>query len=313
MNSQSIDSSFTPLQEAILKHQKDVNLALARVSRLNQDKIDCISRIEAQKKQSQQLEADVELLDSKCKEVKDLIDANRKRIADLEASEENYIDQKVISPAIDGVKIIEEANASFNEIILSARRLRSIFMPKEVSLNEIGVQVTLPQSYSDVEMIKHVTESQKKLHSRCEDLANLRAYIPGGNLPRNYISLDILEEKREANRRLSEEYEALVKEQEERNALLQSSVSNGNANGGDENSDFLPNNVNEKSSSLSTQVAAEHWNLISEPGPSSPVAVPVAMETIGTEATNAALSFLDEERVEEVELGPDQSDPVVEY
>lgn len=280
-----------PLFEAIAKSYRETTSAKARVTRLKEEIEECDKRVNAQEAHSSLLQNEVNLLEFKCKRIEDLLEENQKRINEIMAGSRKEIQEAIIDPTTEAVQLTESTCSSLNELLTASNHLHSLFSAKDSNpdFEDKGVQVFLSQgkNQSGRKFATSLVENQKRLHEMLKVLDQLKAYSANaGRIPQNFISSHVIDNKKKEIKWLKDEVESLTKSLAEKNA--------SNGLGQDQREDTSTVNIDLPEEELDSNRIDDSFPS-DELGPTAPDAIPVAMETIGADATDMALSILSEE------------------
>lgn len=311
-------SDSSPLIDAFRKNFKEISIIKSRVKRLKADEAEALTRIETQKVHRDTLQHEVDLLKSKCETLRDLIAKNQQRLKDLEAQEEAFLQESIITPSEKSIELLGSLHGSFRELLNCGEKLRAMFTNASSDTQDKGSLALMPHPKGTKHrLLKPISETQKLLQEKIDEHRTLLKFVAhGGPLPNTYIKSSLIDARKAVVENLRTERDSLLAELKVHSLIevpaTAEEPTTAAATGTDELEPMKSPGANANgeghgtSDEHSQSPAVHEWQY--DPiGPSAPNAVAVPMETISSNAATSAIDLIDDEFMDASTINMEES------
>ena len=219
---QSVVKGFSlgVLKELLLKCKTDCTATRSRIKRCISEIDEVSKRIIQQDNQNAHLKTEVESMKKRRDELNEDITSTNQYLDDLTKTNCDFIKEKVVNPAEEGINVAKESIDCFREIIDSSYKLNMLFKRSHPERKDAEQQVNWPfkeenMSEEDTRVLEETLSLEKELFHRQDVLRDCKSIARGNKSTKGYfisMSRSEWEEKKMLVQRLVEEYNDLEKE-----------------------------------------------------------------------------------------------------
>ena len=135
--------SLSVLRESLLKAKGDSSASRSRIRRLKSELIEVDSRIKDQIRQNGTLKGEVNEMKSRSENLTSDIKNKNSTLDNFMTSNCEFVKQKVVEPAEQGIAFAKDTIDCFNEIIASSYKLNMLFKRQNPEVSEAATQIDL--------------------------------------------------------------------------------------------------------------------------------------------------------------------------
>lgn len=136
--------SLSVLRESLLKAKSDSCASRSRIRRLKSELIEVDNRIKDQIRQNGLLKSEVNEMKLRSENLISDIKNKNSTLDNFMTSNCDFVKQKVVEPAEEGINFAKETIECFNEIIASSYKLNMLFKRQNPEVAEASTQIDLP-------------------------------------------------------------------------------------------------------------------------------------------------------------------------
>lgn len=136
--------SLSVLRESLLKAKSDSCASRSRIRRLKRELVEVDSRIKDQIRQNGVLKGEVNEMKSRSDNLVSDMKNKNSTLDNFMRSNCEFVKQKVVEPAEQGIDFAKETIQCFNEIIASSYKLNMLFKRQNPEVAEASTQIDLP-------------------------------------------------------------------------------------------------------------------------------------------------------------------------
>jgi len=213
--------SLGVLKESLLKCKSDSSATRGRIKRIGIEIDEVVKRTAEQNAQNEQTKIDVEGMKKRRDELTDDISQTNTYLDHLTKTNCDFIKEKVVNPAKEGIQVAKESIDCFREIIESSYKLNMLFKRAHPEKRNAETQINRPYKteVSEDDDVKEALEEtfklEKEFFKQQDVLREVRGVARGNKSNKGYfisLSRSEWEEKKNLVDRLIEEENDLKRE-----------------------------------------------------------------------------------------------------
>ena len=185
------------LRESLLKCKTDSTSTRARLRRMTAELEEVQQRIKDQASFNGNLKAELASMRKRRDDLQEDITKTNKYLDNLTSANRDYVKEKVVTPAEEGITVAKESIDCFREIIDSSYRLNMLFRREYPAKEEVGTQVnwpfpaTKPTQSEDCEVLARVHKLERELFKKQELHREVKAIARGNKAAKGiFMSID---------------------------------------------------------------------------------------------------------------------------
>ena len=221
MMSDSKGFTLGVLRESLLKCKSDSGSTRSRIKRMTSEIDEVTNRIVDQNNANTQLKSEIVSMKKRRDDLNEDILKTNRYLDNLTKTNCDFIKEKVVNPAEDGIVVARESIECFREIIDSSYKLNMLFKREHPEKTDAGTQVNWsfpnkkPAEEADRALLVEVMKLQKELYKKQDVLRDARSIARGNKTNKgNFINISKSDWDEKVNmvERLKQEEADLVKE-----------------------------------------------------------------------------------------------------
>ena len=192
---QTVTKGFTlsALKESLLKCKSDSSSTRGRIKRCLVETKEVTQRIIDQNTQNVQLKSEVENMKKRRDELNEDITSTNQYLDHLTKSNCDFIKEKVVDPAEEGINVAKESIDCFREIIDSSYKLNKLFKRAHPEKKDADSQVNWPFKVSetteeDQQVLEETLKLEKELYKRQDVLKDVKSIARGNKSVKGYFA-----------------------------------------------------------------------------------------------------------------------------
>ena len=288
--------SLNVLRESLLKCRGDSSATRARIKRLKQEVTEVMSRITEQDRQNNGISNEINKMKVSRQDLLKQIDDRTQQLDDITSKNSNFVKDKVLVPADEGIEAAKTAIGVFEEMKDAGMMLQRMLRRENPDKTEASTNVNLPYTHKydeEADLFYEVLKSEELLFALQKELREVKDIARGGKIKKGspYASItksewdakldNILRLEDEA-KELEKELEALEEdekrretEDEARRREIESSLEKGVGDSGDSAADIVARALASTDNSNVDMAESEEFF-----APSGPAATQVGETTV---------------------------------
>lgn len=209
------------LRESLLKCKSDQSSTRGRIKRMTSEIDEVVKRIEEQNNANTNLKSELTSMKKRRDDLNDDILKTNQYLDNLTKTNCDFIKEKVVNPAEDGIVVAKESIECFREIIDSSYKLNVLFKREHPEKSNASTQVDWPfpnkkpTDEQDKALLSEVLRLQKELFRKQEVLRDAKSIARGNKSSKgNFVTMSRgdWDEKVRHVQRLRQEEQDLEKE-----------------------------------------------------------------------------------------------------
>lgn len=186
--------SLSVLRESLLKAKGDSSASRSRIRRLKNELLEVDNRIKDQIRQNGTLSGEVNEMKSRTENLSSDIKNKNSTLDNFMTSNCEFVKQKVVEPAEQGIAFAKETIDCFNEIIASSYKLNMLFKRQNPEVSEASTQIDLafpmytPKDEESRNLEAEVLRSELELFKKQEMLREAKSIARGNKSNKGYFA-----------------------------------------------------------------------------------------------------------------------------
>lgn len=186
--------SLSVLRESLLKAKGDSTASRSRIRRLKSELIEVDNRIKDQIRQNGTLHGEVNEMKSRTENLFTDIKNKNSTLDNFMTSNCEFVKQKVVEPAEQGISFARDTIECFNEIIASSYKLNMLFKRQNPEVSEASTQIDLafqlhsPKDEESKQLEAEVLRLELELFKKQEMLREAKSIARGNKSNKGYFA-----------------------------------------------------------------------------------------------------------------------------
>lgn len=186
--------SLSVLRESLLKAKGDSSASRSRIRRLKNELIEVDNRIKDQVRQNGTLNGEVSEMKSRTENLSSDIKNKNNTLDNFMISNCEFVKQKVVEPAEQGIAFAKDTIECFNEIIASSYKLNMLFKRQNPEVSEASTQIDLafpmhnPKDEESRQLEAEVLRLELELFKKQEMLREAKSIARGNKSNKGYFA-----------------------------------------------------------------------------------------------------------------------------